>query len=117
MVVEQDTQPASIPEPGPQWGPRTTINDAISAWQGNGWADLSPSTAYDYHSAWNLHIKNSIGRRRIASLSPFDVERHFRELKNVGLSSERVRRIRAILHRACRLARKWSGNVLPNPIT
>ncbi|MGH9097579.1 MAG: tyrosine-type recombinase/integrase, partial [Acidimicrobiales bacterium] len=117
LVVEQDAQPASIPVPVLQWGPTTTINDAISAWRSNGWADLSPTTAYDYHSAWNLHIKDSIGRRRIAELSPFDVERYFRELKDIGLSSERVRRIRAILHRVCRLARRWSGNVLPNPIT
>jgi hypothetical protein len=27
------------------------------------------------------------------------------------------RYVRAVLHRACRLARKWSNNTLPNPIT
>ena len=42
--------------------------------------------------------------------TPFDVEQYLRKLKDSGLSQERVRRIRAILHRACRLARKWSGN-------
>lgn len=117
LVTEQETEPRSIPESSPQWGPTTTINDAITAWRDNGWADLSPNTAYDYQSAWSLHIEGSIGRRRIASLSPFDVERYFRRLKESGLSQERVRRIRAILHRACRLARKWSSNILPNPIT
>jgi integrase len=117
MVAEQEIEPASIPESSPQWGPTTTINDAISAWRDNGWADLSPNTASDYQSVWSLHIEGSIGRRRIASLNPFDVERFLRQLKESGLSQERVRRIRAILHRACRLARKWSGNVLANPIT
>jgi integrase len=27
-----------------------------------------------------------------------------------------VRQVRAVLHRACRLAKKWSGGALPNPI-
>jgi len=70
-----------------------------------------------YETVWTLHIQKSIGRRRIAALTPFDVEQYLRTLKDSGLSQERVRRIRAILHRACRLARKWSGNTLPNPIT
>ncbi len=77
MVAEQEIEPASIPESSPQWGPTTTINDAISAWRDNGWADLSPNTASDYQSVWSLHIEGSIGRRRIASLNPFDVERYF----------------------------------------
>lgn len=70
-----------------------------------------------YETVWTLRIQQSIGRRRIAALTPFDVEQYLRTLKDSGLSQERVRRIRAILHRACRLARKWSGNTLPNPIT
>ncbi len=116
LVTEQETKPAAIPDPSPQWGPTTTVNDAITAWKSNGWSDLSPNTASDYETVWTLHIQKSIGRRRIASLTPFDVEQYLRKLKDSGLSQERVRRIRAILHRACRLARKWSGNTLPNPI-
>ena len=33
-----------------------------------------------------------------------------------GLSEGSVRIIRAVLHRSCRVARRWSGNTLPNPI-
>lgn len=117
LVTEQEIKPAPVPEDAPQWGADTTINQAIAAWKANGWADLSPSTASDYETVWKLHIERSIGRRRIASLTPFDVEKYLRGLKNSGLSQERVRRIRAILHRACRLARRWSGNALDNPIT
>jgi integrase len=36
--------------------------------------------------------------------------------KAEGLAEASVRQIRAILHRSCRLARKWSGGTLPNPI-
>jgi hypothetical protein len=66
---------------------------------------------------WRVNIKDPIGRRRIASLVPYDVERYFRELKAAGLTQASVRYVRAVLHRACRLARKWSNNTLPNPIT
>jgi integrase len=117
LVTEQEMKPAAIPDASPQWGSRTTVNDAITGWKANGWSDLSPNTASDYETVWTLHIQKSIGRRRIASLTPFEVEQYLRKLKDSGLSQERVRRIRAILHRACRLARKWSASTLPNPIT
>ena len=61
-------------------------------------------------------LRDSIGRRRIATLSPYDVERYFRDLKEGGAGYTTVRLARALLNRACRLARKWSGNVLPNPV-
>jgi integrase len=117
LVAEQESEPGVVPEEPSAWGPATTINDAIAAWQGNGWEDLSPKTALRYTSAWQTHIRGSIGRRRIASLGPYDVEQYFRGLKRKGLSEGSVRMVRAVLHRACRLARRWSSNVLPNPIS
>ncbi len=116
LIAAQELEPAPIPEDPVEWGPTTTINDAIAAWRDNGWSDLSPNTAYDYATVWRVHIQGSIGRQRIASLSPFDIERFLRGLKEKGLSKHRVQRVRAVLHRACRLARKWSGNFLPNPV-
>jgi integrase len=85
--------------------------------EANGWDDLSPTTARRYEGVWRVNIRDSIGRRRIVSLGPYDVERYFRELKEAGLSQASVRYVRTVLHRACRLARKWSSNALPNPIT
>ena len=118
LTAEQDRAPAVVPEDAARaWGPTTTLNDAIEAWQANGWDDLSPSTARRYEGVWRVNIRDSIGRRRIASLGPYDVERYFRDLKTAGLSQASVRYVRAVLHRACRLARKWSNNTLPNPIT
>lgn len=118
LVAEQDRSPAVVPhDPGRPWGPNTTVNDAIEGWRANGWDDLSPSTVRRYESMVKVHITTSIGRRRIAGLGPYDVERYFRDLKAAGLSQASVRQIRAVLHRSCRLARKWSSNTLPNPIT
>ena len=118
LVTANVEEPAVVPQESARaFGPSTTINMAIKAWQDNGWQDLSPSTTLRYASIWTTHIKDSIGRRQIATLGPYDVELYLRRLKSDGLSESSVRQTRAILHRSCRLARKWSGNVLPNPVS
>ncbi len=118
LVLEQDAAPEVVlDEASRPWGPSTTINEAISGWKANGWDDLSPVTSRRYESIWKLHIEDAIGKKRIASLSPYDVEKYFRKLKNDGAGRETVRYVRSVLHRACRLARKWSGNQLHNPVT
>ena len=117
MVADVDRQPPVVADSAERrWGPATTINDALAGWQANGWDDLSPSTVRRYQNIWDNHIRSSIGSRKVATLSPYDVERYFRDLKAQGLAEASVRQVRAMLHRACRLARKWSGGTLPNPI-
>ena len=44
------------------------------------------------------------------------MEQYFRRLKSGGAGRETVRYVRSMLNRACRLARKWSANKLPNPV-
>lgn len=118
LVLDQDAAPEVVPDESSRpWGPATTINEAISGWKANGWDDLSPVTSRRYDSIWKLHIENAIGKKRIASLNPYDVEKYLRKLKNDGAGRETVRYVRSVLHRACRLARKWSGNQLHNPVT
>jgi integrase len=120
LVVEQEFLPdvpvAPAPEETRAWGATTTVNDAIAGWRENGWDDLSPVTVRRYQNIWDVHIKASIGSQRIATLTPYEVERYFRQLKADGAGRETVRYVRSVLNRACRLARKWSTNVLPNPI-
>ena len=53
---------------------------------GNGWEDLSPSTTQRYLNIWDVHIREDIGRSRIASLSSYELERWYRDLKRRGLS-------------------------------
>ena len=115
LVTEQETTPAPPLEQPRQWGPATTVNDAIAAWRDNGWDDLSPKTAGHYESIWRVHIEGSIGRRKIATLTTYDVERFYRSLKARGSSQALVRQVKAVLHRSCRLAQKWSGGRLQNP--
>ena len=117
LVVAQEETPGAVPdERSRPWGPSTTFNGAIAGWRDNGWDHLSPLTAKRYEGVWRVHIRSEFGRREIANTGPYDAERLFRQLKNDGVGRETVRYVRAILHRSCRLARKWSGNVLPNPV-
>lgn len=115
MVLTQEATPAPVVEEPQEWGSKTTINDAIAAWRDNGWEDLSPKTSRHYESIWKVHIEPTIGRRKIATLGPYDVERYYRSLKTKGLSQATVRQVKAVLHRSCRLAQKWSGGTLRNP--
>lgn len=117
MLIEVEDNPAPVPtQESRQWDKSTTINGAIEGWRANGWDDLSPSTTLRYQNLWKTHIERSIGRRRLIDTSPYDIEQFFRSLKAKGLSKASVQQARAILHRACRLARKWSNNTLPNPV-
>jgi integrase len=117
LVLAQDFDPEVPAEPETlTWNQTTTVNDAIAGWKHNGWSDLSPVTARRYENVWKVHIEKSIGKQRIATLTPYEVERYFRKLKASGTGRETVRYVRSLLNRACRLARKWSNNTLPNPI-
>ena len=117
LIAAQDFEPESPPEQATnRWGRSTTINEAIEAWKHNGWSDLSPVTVRRYENVWRVHIERSIGKERISTLTPYDVEQYFRQLKTKGVGRETVRYVRAMLNRTCKLARKWSANELINPI-
>ena len=116
LVAEVDQAKKSPVAPSALWGSATTFNAAFAAWKLNGWQDLSPSTTRRYESIWEVHVEHSIGLRKISELSSYDLERYLRKLKSEGQSESSVRQIRAVLNRTCRLAKRWSGGVLPNPV-
>jgi len=123
LVVEQDVNPLDLDptsdddDAAPaEWDSATTVNDAITAWRANGWDDLSPKTVRGYEEIWYRYVRDAIGTRCIASLNPYEVEWFFRKLKEAGAGKDTVRRVRNLLHRACRLASRWSRGQLPNPI-
>jgi len=117
LIAVQDSTPAPIPEEENRaWGPSTTINDAIEGWKDNGWADLSPKTVRGYEEIWGRYVRETIGTKRIAALNAFEVERYFRKMKADGAGRDTVRRVRNIIGRTCRLAAKWSGGTLTNPV-
>lgn len=116
MLLENESSPVPTPEAPQEWGKATTVNDAVAAWKANGWEDLSPKTVIGYESVWHRYVEKSIGRQRISALNAYEVEKYFRELKRAGAGRDTVRHVRVLLNRACKLARKWSGGVLLNPV-
>jgi integrase len=115
LVAEHEAKPAPVVTEPRAWGPATTLNNAITAWRDNGWDDLSPKTVRHYESMWRVHIEPVIGRQRIVSLTTYDVELFYRSLKAQGLSQATVLQVKSVLHRAGRLAQKWSDGTLHNP--
>ncbi|MGH9171151.1 MAG: tyrosine-type recombinase/integrase, partial [Acidimicrobiales bacterium] len=69
-----------------------------------------------YDGIWSVQVAPAIGNKRIAEIGPYEIERFFRKLKASGLAEATVRQTRAVLNRTCRLARRWSGGKLPNPV-
>ncbi len=97
-------------------GPSTKVNQALDMWEQQKWDDLSPSTTRRYKSLIKVHIRPGVGSLVIRNATPLQFEKFFRKMKQEGASEASVRQARAILHRALKLARKWSGNRLPNPV-
>ena len=116
LVAEVDHAKENRVEAGRLWGSATMLDAAFAAWKLNGWQDLSPSTTRRHESIWKCHVESSIGLRRISELSAYDLERYFRKLKSEGLSESSVRQVRVVLNRTCRLAGRWSGGVIANPV-
>ena len=109
-MLAQDFEPEVPAEPETMtWNGTTTVNDAIAGWKHNGWEDLSPVTVRRYENVWKVHIEKTIGKRRIAALTPYEVEQYFRKLKSDGAGRETVRYVRSVLNRACRLARSGAA--------
>lgn len=42
---------------------------------------------------WDLQVRDSIGRRRLEDLTPWDLERFFRTPKDQGLAKDSVRQV------------------------
>jgi integrase len=116
LTAEVRSAAEPVVEARSPWDSETTLNAAFEAWKQNGWQDLSPSTVRRYESIWSVHVADSIGKTCISKLGSYELEAYFRRLKTAGLAESTVRQTRAILNRTCRLARRWSGGVLPNPV-
>jgi len=117
LIFEFESNSQSWSEDSSRWGAKTTFNDAILAWKENGWKDLSPKTVRDYEGFIRLYIRDGIGRKRICTTGVFEIKAYFRSLSEGGLGTSGVRNVRGILHKAARLAGKWSGGTIPNPIS
>lgn len=74
---------------------------------------VTPSTAHNYQTIANLHIKPVLGTKKVATLTTSDVDRLLSRKMDQGLSVSTVRRIRAVLSQALDQGIRW-GLVVRN---
>jgi integrase len=97
-------------------GPRTTVREALEAWEKEEWPELSPTTTRRYEGLIRCHILPAVGNLEIRKTTPLDFERLFVSMKRAGAADASIRQARAVLGRALKLARKWSDGRLHNPV-
>jgi integrase len=74
---------------------------------------VTSSTARNYQTIANMHIKPVLGKKKVASLTTSDVDRLLSRKIDEGLSVSTVRRIRAVLSQALDQGIRW-GSVVRN---
>lgn len=72
---------------------------------------VTSSTARNYQTIANMHIKPILGKKKVASLTTSDVDRLLSRKIDEGLSVSTVRRIRAVLSQALDQGIRWGGVV------
>lgn len=80
---------------------RLTVADWLSTWQEHHVSkDLSPNTIEQYRSIVEKHLVPALGRIRLKSLTPAEVEAMLRRKADSGLSGSTCMRIRSVLQMA-----------------
>ena len=88
---------------------RVTVGEYLNLWLENtARGSVRPSTYESYARLVRLHIVPSIGKLRLARLSPRHLTVLYREVMDKGLSPRTAQYIHAVLHRALRQAVRWN---------
>lgn len=95
---------AGLPLPDDQ----ITVSELMERWLSDVVVDrVSPNTVSNYRAVATRHIIPTLGRTRLAKLTPFDVQRLMRSKLDSGLSPRTVRLIRGVLVQAIGQAERW----------
>ena len=87
---------------------RLTVGDVLHQWlTESANYTVRPSTYRSYSAIARLHLVPELGRVRLNTLEPYQVERLLRKKLDAGLSPRRVQYIHAVLRRALNRAVRW----------
>ena len=87
---------------------RQTVGQFLSDWLVNSVKpSVRPRTYESYAGLVRLHITPSLGHRRLAQLSPQEVQGFLNHKLTLGLSTSTVKYLHAVLRRALGQALKW----------
>ncbi|MCL4552527.1 MAG: site-specific integrase [Candidatus Marsarchaeota archaeon] len=91
-----------------------TISQLLTSWHDDILRhQVAPSAASNYKAIADHHIIPALGRKKVASLLPGDIDRLISEKMDSGLSVSTVRRIRSVLAQALDQGVRW-GSVTRN---
>jgi integrase len=86
---------------------KITVGEFISRWLESSEPRLRPATFRRYHDMLNRHAKPQIGHIKLAKLTPLDLQRHYTDRLDAGLSTTTVHHLHVMLHGALKQAVRW----------
>ena len=96
---------------------RTTLNEFLDEWLKTAAKQkLAPRTFDDYGKLLDLYVRPTLGKLRLDSIRPLDVQGLIGDLEGRGLSAKTVRLAIGVLGSALKQAVRW-GMLASNPAT
>lgn len=92
---------------------RLRLETFLADWLAAVTPNLSHASAVRYEQCVRMHIAPTLGKKRLAQLSPLDLSRFYADRLKAGISPATVRYIHRTLHAALAQAERW-GNVPRN---
>jgi integrase len=84
-----------------------TLSEFLDKWLAEGLCDVQPRTKVDYTDVLKRWVRPMLGRRKLNSLTPLDVQALYNALSARGLSGRSVQYAHAVLSSALKQAVGW----------
>ena len=94
-------------ESGAATNAKQTVGELMQDWLEFKRGKLSPKSIELYSSCMRLHILPALGRRKLTSLTPHDLDKFYGALTKNGVSAYGVRQVHATLRAALSQGVKW----------
>lgn len=86
---------------------KITVEEYLTRWLQHAKTSLKPGSYGNYGEVIRLHINPTLGRIRLAKLTPLHVQSLYNDLLEKGLSRSSVHKLHCIFHKALDQAMKW----------
>jgi integrase len=112
QLLAQRARGERVPDNG-----RLRFGDAGERWLTGPVSDLRPATQGCYRNAFEQHLLDRFGRRRLDAVTPDDLAELVRELRREGLAESTIVIVIGVVNRIYRYAARRLGWVGTNPVS
>ena len=84
-----------------------TVDQYLDKWLASTKQNVGGRTYQDYFNLLRLHVRPTLGKKKLSNLRPLNIQEMVDKLKEKGLAPRTVRHAHAILDRALAQAVKW----------